>query len=130
MTGSSSFEMCPASGSLAGTVDLVHDAVGGRHPVQHARRGRYQVHVVLALEPFLHDFHVQQAEEAAAESKPERDRRLGLVEERGVVQTQLLERFAQLRVLVALDGIESREDHRLELLETRETAPRSGARSR
>ena len=88
---------------LRRAVDLVHLAVGGRHPVQHARRRRHQVHVELALEPLLDDLHVEQAEEAAAEPEPERRRRLGLVEQRRVVEPQLLERLAQLRVLVALD---------------------------
>ena len=56
-------------------------------------------------------------EEAAAEAEAERRRRLGLVEERGVVQPQLLQRLAQLRILVALDRVEPGEDHRLQLLE-------------
>ena len=95
----------------------MHLAVGRRHAVEHARRRRHQVHVVLALEPLLHDLHVQQAEEAAAEAEAERRRRLRLVEERGVVQPQLLERLAQLGVLVALHRIEPGEHHRLQFLE-------------
>jgi hypothetical protein len=38
----------------------------------HAGRGGDQVQVELALEPLLHDLHVQQAEEAAAEAEAER----------------------------------------------------------
>ena len=105
---------------LGRAVDLLHLAVGRRHPIQHARRRRHQVHVVLALEPLLHDLHVQQAEEAAAEAEAERGRRLRLVEERGVVQPQLLERLAQLGVLVALDRVEPGEHHRLQFLEAGE----------
>ena len=102
---------------LGRAVDLLHLPVGRRHAIQHARRRRHQVHVVLALEPLLHDLHVQQAEEAAAEAEAERRRRFRLVEERRVVQPQLLERLAQLGVLVALDRIQPGEDHRLQLLE-------------
>ena len=69
------------------------------HAVRDGRRGDEQVEVELALEPLAHDLHVQQAEEAAAEAEAERLRRLGLVEERAVVQLQPLERVAQLRVL-------------------------------
>ena len=61
-----------------------------------------EVQVELALEPLLDDLHVQQAEEPAAEAEPERRRRLGLEEERRVVQPQLLERLAQLGVLASL----------------------------
>jgi hypothetical protein len=59
----------------------MHLAVGGRDAVEHARCGRDQIHVVLALEPFLHDLHVQQAQKAAAEAKSQCSRRLGLIEE-------------------------------------------------
>ncbi len=86
------------------------DAVGD------VRRGHDQVEVELALEPLAHDLHVQQAEEAAAEAEAERLRRLGLVEERGVVQLQPLERVAELRVLVRVRREQAREDHRLHFL--------------
>ena len=86
------------------------DAVGD------VRRGHEQVEVELALEPLAHDLHVQQAEEAAAEAEAERLRRLGLVEERGVVQLQPLERVAQLRVVVRVGREEPGEDHRLDVL--------------
>ena len=126
ITGSSIFSIRPGIRQLRRAVDLLHHAVGGRHPVEHARRGRDQVHVELALEPLLDDLHVQQAEEAAAEAEAERRRRLRLEEERRVVQPQLLERVAQLRVLAAFDRIEPGEDHRLADLEARETARRVG----
>ena len=107
-------------GHLRGRVDLDHLAVGRRHAVAHAGRGRDQVEIEFALESLLHDLHVQQAEKAAAEAEAERDRGLGLVEERGVVQAQLVERVAQLFVLVGLDGVEPGEDHRLDLLKAGE----------
>ena len=69
--------------------------------------------VVLALEPLADDLHVQQAEEPAAEPEAERARRLGLVGERRVVEPQLLERLAQVGVLVAVDRVEAAEHHRL-----------------
>ena len=86
-----------ALGQLRGAVDFEHLSVGRGHAVQHARRGRHEIHVELALEPLLDDLHVQEAEKAAAEPEPERDGRLRLEEERRVVQPQLLERLAQLR---------------------------------
>ena len=86
------------------------DAVGD------VRRGHEQIEVELALEPLAHDLHVQEAEEAAAEAEAERLRRLGLVEERRVVELELLQRVAELRVLVAVRREQAREDHRLHVL--------------
>ena len=53
------------SSSPSGHLDLVRDR----------RRRLDHVDVVLALEALLHDLHVQQAEEAAAEAEAERPRR-------------------------------------------------------
>jgi hypothetical protein len=93
----------------------------GRHDaVAHGRRGGDQVEVVLALEALLDDLGVEEAEETAAEAEAERAARLGLVRERRVVQLQLLERVLQVGVGVGVDGIETREDHRLHVLEARQ----------
>ena len=75
-----------------------------------------QVEVVLALEALAHDVHVQQPEEAAAEPESERLRRLGLVGQRCIVERQLLQRVAQVRVLVRVDRVEAAEHHRPRLL--------------
>ncbi len=56
---------------------------------------------------------MQQAEEAAAEAEPERVARLRLVQQRGVVQPQLIQRVAQVRVVVAVHRVQAGEDHRL-----------------
>ena len=86
------------------------------HVVLDAGRGGEEVQVVLALEALLHDLHVEQAEEAAAEPEAERLGGLRLVGERGIVQRQLLERVAQLgEVVWSSTGIEAAEDHRLGL---------------
>ena len=73
---------------------------------------------------------MQQAEEPAAEPEAKRHRGFRLVEERGVVQAELLERVAQLRVLMAFDGVQPGEHHRLQLLEARERLGRLPARLR
>ena len=89
-----------------------------------------QVEVELALEPLLDDLHVQEPEEAAAEAEAERGRGLRLVEEGRVVEPQLLERVAQLRVLVGVHRVEPREHHRLDLLEAGQRLRRRLARRR
>ena len=101
---------------LRRVLEQLHRAVGLVHVVLHARHRRDEVEVELALEPLLHDLHVQQSEEAAAEAEAERGRRLGLVVQRGVVELQLLERVAQLLVLLRVRRIEAGEHHRVHVL--------------
>ena len=111
----------PAGVGQAGRrVDLDHLAVGLQHAVAHRGRGDQQLEVELALEPLLDDLHVQEPQEAAAEAEAERGGGLGLVEEGRVVEPQLLERVAQLRVLVGVHRVEPGEHHRLDLLEAGE----------
>ena len=130
MIGSSIFSMRPVSGSLDGLSIswTTPSVVVTRYSTPGAVVTRSIVE--LALEPLLDDLHVQQAEEPAAEAEAERGRRFRLEEERRVVQPQLLQRVAQLRVLAAFDGIEPGEDHRLADLEPGKRLPRSAARPR
>jgi hypothetical protein len=53
---------------------ITEPSVSNADLVDHGRRGDDQIEVVLALEPFLHDLHVQHAEEAAAEAEAQRRR--------------------------------------------------------
>ena len=71
--------------------------------VDDGRRGGDQVQVVLALQPLLHDLHVQHAEEAAAKTEAQRGRRLRFEVQRRVVQPQLLQRLAKVLVVVRLN---------------------------
>ena len=91
-------------------------------------RRRDEVEVELALEPLLDDLHVEQAEEAAAEPEPERDRALRLVGEARVVEVELLERVAQQRVVLAADRVEAGEDERLRRLVAGQRPRSRGAR--
>ncbi|MNC84958.1 hypothetical protein D3C83_05280 [compost metagenome] len=80
-------------GKLRGIFNFEHRPVAQRHFVDHRRRGGNERHAVFALEPFLHDIHVQQAQEAAAESEAQRLRRFGLIAQRGIVEVQFLQRI-------------------------------------
>ena len=75
---------------------------------------------VFALEPFLDDVHVQQAEKTAAEAEAQRLRYLGLEVHRGVVQLQLGECVAQRFILIGLDRKQPGKYLRLRFLETRQ----------
>ena len=83
-------------GQVARAVDEPLGAVAAGAAVDDRRRRRDEVEVVLALEALLHDLHVQEPEEAAAEAEAHRVVDLGLELERGVVELQLAERLAQV----------------------------------
>ena len=93
-----------------------HAAVGAVHDVLDRRCGRDEAEAELALEALAHDLHVQEPEEPAAEAEAQGLRGLRLVEERGVVELELLERVPQLRVLVGVRREEPREHHGLDVL--------------
>ena len=74
--GSSIASMFEASGQHLGVVDGDHLAGAQPHAVLDGRRRGDQREVELAFEALLHDLHVQQAEESAAEPESERCGRL------------------------------------------------------
>ena len=59
-------------GHLLRRVDFERLAAVGRDLVGDVRRRLHQVDVGILLEPLLHDLHVQQAQEAAAEAEAQR----------------------------------------------------------
>src|SRR6266481_4450159 len=101
-----------------GTIEFDYFAGHARDAVAHARRRRDQVEPEFALQPLLHNFHVQQAEKAAAKAETERNRIFRLVKERGVVQFQFAERIAQRLVLIGKDRKQSGKDHRFDGFKT------------
>src|SRR5262249_25945674 len=83
-------------------VDLHYSATFQVDLVLDGRRGRDQVQLEFALQAFLHDLEVKQAEESAAEAEAQRGRVLGLVAQRRVVELQLLQRFLEVGELVGV----------------------------
>ena len=82
--------------------------------VNRGARGN-EVQIELALQAFLDDFHVQQAQEAHTEAKAERHRGLGLPHQRRVVDVQLIERVTQVLIVLVIDREQARIDHGLSL---------------
>ena len=117
MIGSSIFRISEGFGKFGRVIDLDHFVLDIRNAVTNAGRGRDQIDIELALQPLLHDLQMQQAEEAAAETEPERHRIFRLETHRTVVQTKFFERVAQHAVLVRFHRIQAREHHRLDLFE-------------
>src|SRR5579863_6013589 len=101
-----------------GIVDLDHLAIGLGDLVTHAGSGGDEIETKFALQTLLDDFHVQQAKETAAKAEAESNRTLGLEEKGRIVEAKFFERLPQHRVLVGIHGVESREDHGLDVFES------------
>src|SRR5690606_39026361 len=84
----------------------------------HGRYGRNHGHAEFAFQSFLHDLHVEHAEEAAAESKSQRCGCLGFPHQRCVVELKLLHGSSQFFKLRRIDRIYPRKHHGLHVLET------------
>ena len=67
-------------------INVDHLRVSKRDLVTHARGGGNEVKIELTLQPLLNDFHVEQAEEAAAEAESKRHRAFRLEEKRRIIE--------------------------------------------
>ena len=105
-------------GQPRGIVHLLHFALLGIAHIRHVGHGGDDVHIELAVQPLLHDLHVQQAEEATAETEAQGHGGLGLEGQRGVVQLEFLQRGTQVLVVRRIDGIDAGKDHGFHLLES------------
>ena len=97
-------------------VDDELGAIGHGDLIDHGRIGGDHVHVELAAEAFLDDLHVEQAEEAAAETEAERGGAFLLIGERGIVDLELAHRHLERLVVGRIHRIDAGEHHRLDLL--------------
>ena len=101
-------------------LDQLHCTIGSIDVILDVRDRTDQIEIELALQALAHDLHVQQTEEAAAEAKAQRHRRLRLIVQRGVIQLQLGEGVPQLLVLLGVGGVEAREHHGLDVAVARQ----------
>ncbi len=83
-----------AAGELAGVGDDVLAAVVHPHGVDDAGRCGDQLEAELALQSFGDDLQVQQSQEAAAVAESQRGGCLRLVDQRGIVQLEPVQRVA------------------------------------
>ena len=70
-------------------VDILLLAIGQAHLILHIGYRGDNIHVEFPLQAFLHNLHVQQAQETAAEPEAQCQRALGLEGERGIVELEL-----------------------------------------
>ena len=103
---------------LGRVVDVQHFPGVREDLIDHRRRSGDQIQVVLALQAFLDDLHMEHAQKAASKPESQGGGCLGLEMQRRIIQTQFLQGIAQVLVIVAADRIKTREHPRLDLFES------------
>ena len=98
-------------GQIGGVINLLHRAVGESDAIDDARVSRDDVHAVFAAQALLDNLQMQQAEEPAAEAKPQCHRRFGLVHKRRVVQLQLGQVGLEMFVVSGVNRVDPAEHH-------------------
>src|SRR6185437_8408169 len=108
------------SRQLGRIIQQHHHAIALQDFVHDRGCGGDEIEVIFSFEAFLHDFQVQHAEKTATETEAHRFRRFRLEEQRGVVEAQLVQSFAQGREIVGRDREQPGEHARLHVLEPRQ----------
>ena len=99
-------------------VHFLHLALLVVHLVRYVRHGSDYVHIELAVETFLYDFHMEQAQETATETEAQRYRRFWHESQRSIVQLQLFKRCTEVFVIFRINRIKTGKHHRLHFFET------------
>ena len=94
---------------------LGHHAMLVINVITYVGHGGNDIHVELTVQALLHNFHVQQPQEAATEAEAQGYRRLGLEGEGSIVQLQFLQAGTQVFVVLGRDGIDTGKHHGLHL---------------
>src|SRR5206468_1699720 len=97
-------------------VDLRCLSVCRRDQITHVGSSGDQIEIEFALQTLLHNLHVQQSEKTATKAEAQSRRRFRLVKERSIIESQLIERVAQVFVTIGIDRKEAGEYHRLDFL--------------
>ena len=105
---------------MHGVVHFNYIKVGLGHLIDDTRVRRNHIEIILAADTLLDDLHMQQAQKATAETKPQRYRIFRLVNEGCVVEAQLAHTCFQLVIITGINRINSTKDHRTDLLVARQ----------
>ncbi len=111
-------------GQFGRIVDHHLFALDGEDPVHHGGGGGDQGQIVFALQPLLHDFHVQKSEVSAAKPKAQRGGNLRFIGECRIIEAKLLQGVPQAFVLRRIDREDPGKDHWLDLFEPRKRGRR------
>ena len=93
-------------------------AVLGIDIITYVRHGGYHIHIKLTIQTLLHNLHMKQTQESAAETKAQCHRRLRRESQSGIIQLKFLQRCTQVLIILRLNRIHTRKDHRFSLLKS------------
>ena len=79
--------------------------------IRYVRNSGNHIHIKLTIQSLLHNFHVKQSQEAAAESETQRQRRFRLEGQRRIVQLKFFQRSTQILIIFRLNRVNSGKDH-------------------
>ena len=80
---------------------------------------RHEIQIKLSLQTLLHDLQMKQSKETTTESEAQRQRCLRFILQRCIIDLQLLQRIAQIRIFGAVRRIHAAVYHRIDFLITR-----------
>jgi|GEM_PF-2626242 len=98
-------------GHVDGIIDFQHGAAVFDHAIDDAGIGRNDIHIVLAANALLDDFHVQKPEKTATKAKSEGDRAFRRIHKGGIVEPQTAERSLEFFVIRSVHRIQTAKDH-------------------
>ena len=104
-------------GQINRVVHFHHGAVFQIDVVNHAGIGGDNVHIVFPAQTLLNDFHVEQTEEAAAETETQRSGTFRLIDKSRVVELQFAHTEFKLVIIGAVNGVNTAEHHRAHFFE-------------
>ena len=104
-------------GQIGWVINLLDRPISQSDLIDDAGIGRDNVHAVLAPQPLLDDFQMQQPQEAAPEAKPQRHGCFRLVHERRIIQLKFGKVGFQVLVIGGVNRINAAEDHGMDFLE-------------
>ena len=102
---------------FGGVVHFLRVAVRGVHLINDRRRRGDEADLKFAFQPLLNNFHMQQAQKAAAEAEAQGLRGFRLIGKRGIVQAQFFQGHLEVFVIIGFRGVQAAKNHGLHGLE-------------
>ena len=99
-------------------VHFLHTSLLVINHIGNVRHRSDHVHVKFAVQTFLNNLHVKQAQESATETKAQRQRRLRLESQRSIVQLKFFQGSTEVFIILGLNRINSGKHHRLHFLKS------------
>ena len=108
-------------GIVRGVVEFKNASVVEMKFINNAGRGGDEVKVIFSFKTLEDNFHMKKSEESAAETETESGGSFRLKMEGSVVESELFKSIAEVAVFCAVERIDTRINHRVDLFVTRKS---------